>query len=309
MRQPARHPRGYVLLLTLLLLAIAAAALAGVCRAGLQQAVQASRAQDDLQRRWGALSCRTALLPKAPAVFDASPAGAASAETVIHVDLGGQSLSLTFGDEQAKASVNLLHATGQHAGATRAVREIVRAAGTAARVELRPMTPEEPAEPVEPTERDEADGMYADLDVQPLLASWSQVFPRATPDELLRRRGTLPSVTANLTCWGDGLLNVRRASREALVHVCDRVLTPAQVSKLIAAREKDPAEFDVWEALDALELPEGRASDAQRLLTDESTCYSLWIVTRAGGREWYHLATADFADGGEMVGDTLTFEW
>lgn len=309
MTQRARHPRGYVLLLTLLLLAIAAAALAGVCRAGLQKAVQAARAQDDLQRRWGTLSCRTALMPKAPAVFAAS-GPRALAETVVQLELGGQSMSLTFGDEQAKASVNLLLAADGQAGATRAVREVVQASGAAERVELRPMAPDE-SNDVAPSqgERDASDGLYADLDVQPLLTSWSQVFASASPDELLRRRGILQSMSSNLTCWGDGLLNVRRASRDAMLRVCDRVLTPAQVSKILAARDKDPLGFDLWDTIDGLELKEGPASDVQRLLTDESTTYSLWIVTRVSGRDWYHLAVADFAPNGTMTGDPAVYEW
>lgn len=311
MRPARRHPRGYVLLLTLLLLAIAAAALAGLCRAGLQKAVQASRAQEDLQRRWGTLSCRAAMLPKARNVVEAVPSSgaASSAEAVVRFDLGGQSMTLGFADEQAKANVNLLYATGGHDGATRAAYQIVRSSGAAARVRLKPLALEPSSDAVEPGPRDEADGRYVDLEVGPRFQSWGQVFSEASPDQLLRRRGTLPSVTSNLTCWGDGMLNARRASREAVLAVCDRVLSPAQVTKLLAARDKDPADFDLWETLDAMELKEGDAADVQRVLTDASTCYSLWVVARAGGREWYHFTAADFAEAGGVVGEPVTFEW
>ena len=44
-----------------------------------------------------------------------------------------------FGDEQAKANVNLLYAVGQRAGAERAVRELAQASGTSLPVELSPI--------------------------------------------------------------------------------------------------------------------------------------------------------------------------
>src|SRR6476660_8633708 len=97
-RRNHRHPRGYVLLLTLMLLAVAAAALAGACRGALQKALLATRAQEDLQRRWGVLSCRAALLPKAERVLAVS-VDHASAETQFDVTLGGQAMTLVFGDE------------------------------------------------------------------------------------------------------------------------------------------------------------------------------------------------------------------
>ena len=65
---PRRSPharRGYVLLLVLFVLALAAAAMAGVCRMSLEKAVQAGRAEADLRRRWAVVSCRAVLLPKA----------------------------------------------------------------------------------------------------------------------------------------------------------------------------------------------------------------------------------------------------
>jgi hypothetical protein len=306
MTRRTRH-RGYVLLLTLLLLAIAAAALAGVCRLGLEKSVRAARAQEDLQRRWGTLSLRTALLAKAPLVF-ASPGPARGAESRMRIGLGGQPVELVFGDEQAKANVNMLQARDGPASADRVVRQLAQAAGAAAlRVELRPVAPE-------PSDVDAADEKAPDPDpnalpdftVEPVFESWSQVFRRAGPDDLIGRRGPLPSIAANLTCWGDGMVNVRRASPEAIRAACGKWLRPAEIAKLVAAREKDP-DFDVWETLDALNLSEARREAADRLLTEESTCYSLWIVTRAGGREWYDLAVADVTAAG--VSDIQVFSW
>jgi hypothetical protein len=290
-----RHPRGYVLLLTLLLLAIAAAALAGVCRLGLRQAVVAARAQDDLQRRWGVLTCRAALIPKAPEVFASLPA--ARAEARLTLELNGQSVTLVFGDEQAKANVNQMLALHGPAAARTAVQRLSQSAGAASLgVELRPLA-------IEPDVGDTvADpnpdrGALPDFTVEPVLETWDQVFRAPAAPDLLRRRAPLPSIASNLTCWGDGSVNARRASREAMEAACGKWLRPAEVAKLVLAREKDP-NFDLWEALDALGLPEARRDAADRLLTDESTCYSLWIVTRTPGRDWYDLSVAEVTAAG-----------
>jgi hypothetical protein len=300
MRQRTRH-RGYVLLLTLLVLTIAAAALAGMCRLALEKATQAARAQEALQRRWGVVTCRAAMLPKAPLVFASfQPAGDRNlAESRMSLNLGGQSLTLVFGDEQAKANLNLLYALEGRAGADRLARDMAQAAGATAmlRVELRPVLIEPPDdEPVDnDTETDRDPEALLEFTVEQAFEAWGQVFPGAAPQDLVRRRGPLPSAVENITCWGDGLVNVRRASREAVQAACARWLRPAEVAKLLAARDKD-VDFDLWETLDSLDLSEARRDAAEQLLTDESTCYSLWIITRTRGRDGYDLAVADFAN-------------
>lgn len=114
--------RGYVLLIVLMVLAIAGAVLAGVCRMSLERALFAERAQADLQRRWGVLTCRTVLLPKAEAALSSSGSHASEVRGNLH--LGGQAFSLVFGDEQAKANVNMLYRDGGLAGSESRVREI-----------------------------------------------------------------------------------------------------------------------------------------------------------------------------------------
>src|SRR3954469_11264965 len=108
---PSVRPRrrGYALLMVLLVLALAAAALAGVCRLSLEKAVRASRAAEDLQRRWGVITCRSVLLPRAEDVLSAAQADGPTAETRREIRLGDLSFTLVFGDEQAKANVNLLY--------------------------------------------------------------------------------------------------------------------------------------------------------------------------------------------------------
>ena len=72
-----RHPsrsRGYVLVMTLALLVLCATMLVTVSRASMRHALAARSAQEDLQRRWGALSCRKAVLQNAEALLSAAEA-------------------------------------------------------------------------------------------------------------------------------------------------------------------------------------------------------------------------------------------
>jgi hypothetical protein len=257
------------------------------------------------------VTCRAAVLPKAERVIAGVPAG--SAEARLALTLGGQPVTLIFGDEQAKVNVNLLFAVGKQDGATRTVRELVQAAGASVRVALSPAVPEDAdaadASPEESKYKPARDDAELDVDVETVFETWGQVFPRVAPSELLARRGgTLPSISAQLTCWGDGLLNARRASRESLLRVSDKALRPSHVTKLLAVRGKDP-DFDLWETLDGFNLSENRYANAERLLADTSACYSLWIVTRSGGREWYDLSVAELSPGGGAATDVRVMQW
>src|SRR3954464_12541558 len=123
LHRPHRRPRhGYALLLVLFVMALAATAMAAVCRMSLEKTMQASRAEGDLQRRWAVITCRSVLLPKAEAIIARSKEPAS--QVAREVRLNGQPLTLIFSDEQAKANVNLLYAQGGLSGAEREVRAI-----------------------------------------------------------------------------------------------------------------------------------------------------------------------------------------
>ncbi len=289
-----------------MVLAIAGAVLAGVCRMSLEQALFAERAQADLQRRWGVLSCQSVLLPKAEAALSA---GAAVSTARCDLHLGGQLFSLVFGDEQAKANVNLLYRDAGLATAETRVREI--AALSSLRVELRPLPDglqssnfsRKPAGGA-------AMGDTADTpELSRVFEAFGQVFVGARPADLVEARGNVPPVTAALTCWGDGSLSFRRASPEAVRAVCAACLTSAEISRLLDLRAKNPA-ADSSDLLDQLKLSEKTRSAADDLLADDSSCRSLWIISRSPERNWYDLAVSDGSAGdSSQSAQPLLFSW
>jgi type II secretory pathway component PulK len=285
-----RNRRGYVLLLVLFVVALAATAMASVCRMSLEKAVHAGRTEADLRRRWAVISCRAVLLPKAEAIIAKSkePGGQVQRE----VQLNGRPLTLVFADEQAKANVNLLYAQGGLSGAEREVRAIVAAAGAPVTVELRPI----------PGRGKLFGTADAKDDDPPAFESFGQVFSRAEPRTLLAARGAAPPVVAALTCWGDGSLNLRRASAEAVRAVLSRRLAAGEITRLLEMRGKN-ANMESSDLLDALGLSEARRDAVDDLLAGESACHSLWIVSATGERSWYDLAISDGGDG------AMLFSW
>src|SRR5580698_10084320 len=94
--------RGFVLLMILVLLAVAASVLGGICRLSLGNALAATQDAEELQHRWGVLSCEATLLPHAE--FLLQNAEAARHRPVAAIDLqfklGGQDFSCRIADEQ-----------------------------------------------------------------------------------------------------------------------------------------------------------------------------------------------------------------
>src|SRR3982750_969566 len=111
MRNCAHERRGgYVLILTLALLVLAATLMVAVARAAGDHAMLARQEQAGLQRRWGAVSCRAALLPSADQILVRAELQA-HRPVPIHrarLQLGAQTFDVAIGDEQAKTNVNAL---------------------------------------------------------------------------------------------------------------------------------------------------------------------------------------------------------
>lgn len=295
--------RAYVLPLILLLLAVAAASLAGVCRLSFEKAVQAAGAREDLQRRWAVTSCRAALLPRAERVLaSVDPVSGPSSEARLQLTLGGLPLELVFGNEQAKANIDVIYRTGGRAAAEQAVRQLTAAGGADVRVVLAPGGPiNTPADgSVEALQQD---------DEPRLFEGWSQVVGDTPPGALIAPRGAAgASAVSELTCWGDGTLDYRRASVAALRAVCPKSLGGTGAARLVAIRRAEP-ELNLWEALERLELSDEQLEEAEEWLSEDASCYSLWFIARPGGRAWYDLSIADGSAGDAGGGATATFSW
>ncbi|WP_428940619.1 hypothetical protein [Fontivita pretiosa] len=291
--------------MTLVLLALATLALSGTVCQSLRRAAEARAAQRQLQRSWGTLSCQRTLLPLTEQILAAAESGArwtgqAPVSVRRSVQLGELRFELIFADEQAKANAGALVQRRGKDESQRLLHALLAGSPMAARLQLRPLQP------------------LRDPAPSPLLAligSFGQVVDAADPALLLEDNPPTPSVADQLSCWGDGRLNWRRASPEVMRILLCPPLDLGQVQQLIRLRttELDPdqaertrARVTLVSALDQLQLSQSQRAFAQAWLREGSGCHSLWIIARSPRRSWYRLAVAPAAGGHRQA---EVFEW
>lgn len=288
---------GFALLLTLALVLLAGAALAGLARRSATSALEARGDAEELRRRWAVASCRATLLPRAASILsdaEAAERDGSIAQRRVECDLAGLRCLLVITDESAKVNVNRLLRDAGPAEASLAVARVVSgasAAGTGAAVRLRPrLTPLGPAR--------------VDL-IGPAIQGFEQVFGTADPTDLLgdalapavgRSRSGDPAGTgwsAAITLWGDGRLNIRRASDAALRCWGDHVGGRGIGRGLVRARDDAP-DAGVADLIRRVARSDKTLSDRLSAeLTDSSSSFGLWVVARERQRSWYTFSTAE----------------
>ena len=301
------YRRGYVLVVTLGLLVLAAGLMVAVGRASLRHAVAARLAADDLQHRWGVISCRTAVLPYADLILLTAESKSHTATPVLHarVQLGEETFDITVADELAKANVNVLLEHTDVGMAEERLRQSLSGTGLIQNIHLRPdptlRSPDGPNAATAPSTQP-VDGLPR------WITGFGQVFNDASPDQLLLSR-TGVRITDLLTCWGGGRLNIRRISPAALRIAAGTSLSGIDQDRLITTRDlqlqgkplppppgkappaKDPA-ARLMQAADLQSKGDGRLP---RLVVD-STCHSIWITARDKRRAWHYLSILDRSD-------------
>jgi hypothetical protein len=117
-----------------------------------------------------------------------------------------------------------------------------------------------------------------------LFHSWGQVFALNEPIEAPLPRA-VAAATSDLTCWGAGRLNVRRASDKALEQLCSEAAGPDAGRRVLKLRREQPL-LKPPELLSRLQLSVEQRRRLEPLLTDQSSCYSLWIHMTCAERSW-----------------------
>lgn len=264
--------------MTLLLLTLAASAMSGLCLRSLRLANASIRAQEELQCRWGKVSCRSSLLPAAKHLLDVEEKQRKEpvARLLTNLKLGGQNFDLIFSDEQAKANLNAIWERRGRGGAEMAARRLMGTSNL--RVALAPRLSKNPnAIPLE---------------------SLGQIFAKSSAKQWITTDERSPAPIDQLTCWGSGTLNFRRAPLGAIQQACLPALSLAQSQRLEALRRRSP-ELSLDAMLDQLELPIEHRQRAKTWLAETSSCHSLWIIAGTKDRNYYELAVLDQSDSNE----------
>jgi hypothetical protein len=293
MRSRRRKDSGYVLLLVLLVLVMAGTVLAGASRLSCAKAMAANQVQRELQLRWGVRSINELCLPAAEQLLcaEAETEGRAAATAGYTVNLGGIRFGLLLSDEQSKINVNHLAVGGDEGELYEAIRRLQLFA-------TRPLSLAPRARRVRTSlvQRSEA-----------LFGAYDQVLSYDHPSQLVDINSPRNSAIAALTCWGDGTVNFKRASITVLEMRLKGLLDYAEVNDLVGFVLNQP-DCTLNEAVKYVELRAEKAAAVQAALTDQSNCYSLWVVARGRRRKWHYLSIVD--RDGDIDGDKRwRFAW
>jgi hypothetical protein len=303
--------RGYVLVTSLGLLVLAATLLMSMGRLSMDRAMQAREAQEELQRRWGQITTQRTVLPNVERIL-ITLERRKQAPVAVHrakIELGGQKFELILGDEQAKTNVNALLDLYDVERSESRLRTAMSGTGLAGEIKLRVG----PVPASLPTTRQAILRRY--------VTGYGQVidFDDSTaPQKLLAARGNGPAVLELVTLWGDGRLNIRRASGASLALMDSPPLTRIDVERLIEARNNM---YDPRPKIGSPAMTPGAAEPVFRLMGEAqlsgdktnlhlmlgSRCHSLWIIVRDGRREWYSLVVSDQSDPNEPRVETLVW--
>jgi hypothetical protein len=266
---------GYVLVLTLGLLTLTAISLASLARFRIQSDVSAAAEAEELQRRWGLLSVRHFFTEQAATILDVnvhsdelnSPQWPKPASGTFSFPLGNQVFSVSVSDEDAKVDLNTVYVRAPERLLT-TIRNLN--SGRSALI-VRPMPQTSEGRP---------------------FASWGQVFDLANLPPERQAATELLQSTSQITCWGSRRLNLRRASDRAVREVARLTLPAKEVGELIELR-KQWSGGDVKDLIEQLDVRRPQVLAANRLFSNESRSYSVWIEIDNGQRKWSYQFVDD----------------
>lgn len=192
-----------------------------------------------------------------------------------------------LGDEDSKLNLNAVY---HHSGPERTQNAVSRVAGPLVSRSVRMIPAVQPMRIGRQSPRlsnsDDEDESSESVEPPILDAfrSWGEVFDLKSLDAGLARDASLPNLTLGLTCWGNGQLNFRRASDEAILAVARCVVQDGAARRLLQRYRKSPtATLDV---LLQAEVSDQRDRESlMELMSETSTNYSIWIdaASRGGG--------------------------
>jgi hypothetical protein len=111
----------------------------------------------------------------------------------------------------------------------------------------------------------------------------------------------------HLTVWGDGRLNLLQADPAVLEQV---LVPPLSRTQLVDLNKKvaTTANLKASAALAGLQLTQDQLREVTPLVTDHSSCHSLWVIAESSTCKRYRLCVAWGSPGGGESG-VRTYVW
>lgn len=286
-----RRRSGFVLMMAIVLLAIAAATMVQLANRSMAIVQQGVVAQRETQERWSQITARIAFLERGEELLSSVEARHIEMgggwpfprQIVVHYQLGGERFQVQLSDECAKISINALAARHPED-----LRTLLAQAAMASRLPLK-------LAPRAPKNRAKSRAYW----------SWGQVvdLSQLLPEEPPFRQ--LQAVTDNFTCWGSDRLNLRRAQPEAIRIVLAGILSPKEIEEFQLRCSGYQGELE--ELIKSLDLPRRKVIKISPLITDTSSTYAMWIHRPQAENSSATLIVQDPTDrSGPQI---LQFEW
>lgn len=258
--------RGYVLVMTLVLVVMAGSVLAVMARRSMFDASDTLHAQERLQQKWSVYSLSRSILPQAGKVMDevikqfAEKPNDPTTRVQFDLTMGQNTWTIVLSDEQAKANLNqLLKTKGNSSETSQAIRSL------AEKLKVSDL----PTLQVKPFD-------WKDTNAVQSIHTWDQVVEEVLPEKLYATESDNIALADMLTCWGDGKLNLRNTPGPVMEIMCLPLLGRGQIEKIISERKANP-QLTLEQAIKAADIAKDQVDKIKPLFTDASTCYSLFL--------------------------------
>lgn len=310
-----RSRGGYVLLIVLAVLVLMVTALSQLSTLSLRRALAAADAEVRLQQRVGAESIERVLLRRAAGLFDtleqAAEQRASSATPRPHsiraaVTFGGVTFDVVVADEDAKLNLNRIY---HEAGKQRADRVIAELVGPLAARAIRTQPAVRPTPSATIASRDDGDDADSaePTKVPPAFRGWGEVFDLKRLAEVTGSAAALPNVIEQITCWGSGSVNIRRASDDAIRAAAACILSDGAARRLLRRYRDNPnVPLEVL-VIDEATNEADRVA-LRRLLGETSTHFSLWLdASTPARRSLRRFSVMRLTDEGVSTNERFSF--
>ncbi len=267
-RLTVKRRKGFILLTVVFLIVFSSLLLVGTSRRTIQVSLRAKVLKSELQRKWGSVSIERVVLKNAskilnpnrqPVESDEAPPLPTSTATY-RLMLGELVFEIDLFDEQAKINLSTILANRNQAY----LENLLNRSCDPSLLRLEALN-EDPAN-LNATQ----------------FNSWGHVFDigQVPPSQIhLFARKNL----GQITLWGaGGKMNFRTASKDSLKSILRLALSPIEADQFISEFEADPT-LDLKGIGAAAGFSVSELENLNRLLTPNSSTYSIWVTARDKG--------------------------
>ncbi len=264
MKIPRPQRKGFVLMMTLFVLAIVGLLLISLANHSMVTATDALNLRRETERKWAKASCQRFVLDH---IDDFLTTQGRDGNLVpirqnrLTIYLNETAFEILIEDESAKLGINSLFEYSSRVKTAQIIRRLLPS-NSGLIVKLRPNNDE-----------------TSDA-INNRFESWGQVFSLPA-DETGFLQSRLALATEKLTCWSDRI-NVRTAPNSILTEAIKSIAGGSVASQIVSARNKTP-QASASELINATGANQDKHKELTRLLSDRSWCQSVTIQTRRSG--------------------------